>query len=59
MKRNYQSPVLRVVVLQHNRQLLAGSSVTSVNAGAVGITYGGGGSGAARSREDSGYDWDE
>ena len=59
MKRNYQSPVLRVVVLQHNRQLLAGSSVTSVNAGDTGIIYGGGGSGPARSREDDGYDWDE
>lgn len=60
MKKNiYQKPEMRVVLLQHQQTLLAGS-VDSVNSGDTGITIGGGSSGPARARQfNGGIDWDD
>ena len=50
---------MRVVLLQHQQTLLAGS-VDSVNSGDTGITIGGGSSGPARARQfNGGIDWDD
>ena len=56
-KQTYQKPEMRVVMLQHQQTLLAGS-VDSVNSGGTGIGFGGGGSGPARARSYGGIDWD-
>ena len=59
-KKDYQKPAMRVVLLQHQQHLLAGSDVTNVNSGDTGIGYGGGGSGPARARQfNGGIDWDD
>ena len=57
-KQTYQKPEMRVVLLQHQQTLLAGS-VDSVNSGDTGIGFGGGGNGPARARQyNGGIDWD-
>ena len=60
MKKQYQKPVQRVVVLQHRCQILSTSNpVGSVDGGDTGIGYGGGSSGSARARQHGGIDWDD
>ena len=58
-KQTYQKPEMRVVKIQHQQTLLAGS-VDSVNSDDTGIGFGGGGSDPARARQRSGWDdWDD
>jgi hypothetical protein len=57
-KKHYQKPAMRVVMLQHQQTLLAGS-VDSVNSGDTGIGFGGGGNGPGRARSNGGIDWDD
>jgi hypothetical protein len=57
-KQTYQKPAMRVVMLQHQQTLLAGS-VDSVNSGDTGIGFGGGGNGPGRARSNGGIDWDD
>ena len=54
-------PAMRVVMLQHQQTLLAGSDVTDVNSGDAGIGFGGGSDGGARARQYNGGfdDWDD
>ena len=54
MKKNYMKPTLNVVFVQAAKMICA-SEVTGVS-GNASFTYGGGGSGAAMSREG---DWDD
>lgn len=46
-KQTYMKPDMRVLMLQHQHQLLAGS-VNNVEGGDSGIGFGGGGDGPAR-----------
>ncbi len=58
-KQAYQKPAMRVVKIQHQQHLLAGS-IENVNSNAgIGYGGGGGGSGPARSRGFDGWDDDE
>ena len=54
MKKNYQKPEMKVVLLQHQYQLLAGSIQSN-----VGLKDGGGGRGPARARGIGDWDDDE
>ena len=54
-KQDYQKPAMRVVELQHQSHLLAGS-VKNVDGGDTGISIGGGSGGSAKAR--SFDDWD-
>ena len=56
MKKNYQSPAMRVVRIQQRYYMLLGSQVNKVNGV---FNYGGGGTGTARSRGDNGLDEDD
>lgn len=60
-KKEYESPTMIVVMLQHQTTLLQSSSLTltDVNSGDTDITLGGAGSGPARARQQSGIDWDD
>ena len=60
-KKDYEKPAMRVVKIQQQAHLLAGSEVKSVSTGDTSITFGGGGNGGARSRSFGGFDddWDE
>ena len=58
MKKQYQKPEQRVVVLQHRCQILAVSELHGVG-GNGDVNYGGGGSGPARARQHGGIDWDD
>ena len=58
MKKIYMKPDMKVVVLQHRCQILAGSEVRGVS-GNGDMDYGGGGSGPARARQHGGIDWDD
>ena len=57
MKKDYQKPAMCIVRIQH--QSMVCSSVRSLSSGNTGITYGGAGTGSARVRSDSGFDWDD
>lgn len=54
-KKRYQEPAMQVVSIKTSYQLLAGSAKNV--AGNANLNYGGGGSGAAYSRD--GGDWDD
>ena len=54
-KQAYMKPAMRVVKIQHQCQILAGS--VNGTGGNTGLGYGGGSSGVARSR--SFGDWDD
>ena len=58
IKKDYQKPTMKVVLLQHRTMLLSGS-ITDVNSGDTGIGFGGEGSGPARARSNGGIDWDD
>ena len=58
MKKMYQTPAMSVVEIEVT-QMIANSKVTSVKTSdEVGITYGGGGSQAARVKANT-VDWDD
>ena len=60
MKKNYQKPDMRAVKILHQQHLLAGSGeVADVDSGDTGIGFGGGSSGGAKARGDSGWFDDE
>ena len=54
MKKNYMKPAMRVVQIQQKECILDASLDTN-----VGLNYGGGGSGTARSRSSDGWDDDD
>ena len=56
MKKMYMKPTMMVVTLQQ-QGIICTSPVTSVN-GNADMDYDGGGSGPARARQHSGFDWD-
>jgi len=49
-KKAYMKPAMRVVKIQHQSYILAGSGNVTSTGGNSGIGYGGGGSGNGRSR---------
>ncbi|MBO4811613.1 MAG: hypothetical protein J5552_08625 [Prevotella sp.] len=55
MKKNYMKPTLNVVIMQTNK-IICGSNTVSGVGGNASFNYGGGGNGAAMSRE---ADWDD
>ena len=58
-KKDYQNTEMRVMLLQHQSHLLAGS-VTGVESGDARMGFGGGNSGDARARQyNGGWDDDE
>ena len=57
MKKTYQKPTMMVVTLQQ-QSIICSSPVRSVS-GNADLGYGGGGSGPARARQHSGFDWDD
>lgn len=56
MKKDYKQPTLRIVRIQHQYHILAGS-VTGTD-GNSGMGYGGGGTGDGRVRESDNWDDD-
>ena len=54
----YQKPAIQIVPIRHTSTICSASQVSSVNSNETGITYDGGGNGAARVRE-QGNVWDE
>ena len=63
MKKNYQQPVMKMVKMQSENVICAGSNVTNVNGGDTGIGYGGGGNatttGGGPARSGSTSIWEE
>ena len=57
MKKTYLQPTMMVVRLQQQSIICTSNDVSRVS-GNAGIDYGGGGSGPARARQNSGTDWD-
>ena len=57
MKKTYLQPTMMVVRLQQQSIICASNDVSLVNSNA-GIDYGGGDTGPARARQNSGTDWD-
>ncbi len=57
MNKEYITPAMRVVRIQHQCHILSGSPVNSIDGNAE-LNYGGGGSGPARARSNGGIDWE-
>ncbi len=56
MKKNYQQPMMCIVHIQHQSIVCSSTRSLSSNAG---LNYGSAGTGPARVRSDSGFDWDD
>jgi len=57
MKKTYLQPTMMVVTLQQQSIICTSNDVSRVS-GNADLDYGGGGSGPARARQNSGTDWD-
>jgi len=59
MKKNYQTPSMRIVRLSADRIMVpASGAIQNVNSGTVGLGYGGGSSIEGRSRSFDDSDWE-